>query len=142
LTILPREDADRGGYDSFVFAENLRHPLWKGISKEHLKMFNGGFGGEIVSQHDVIFNQKSKVLASCGLKLRVVAVCEVKYGRGRVIISRLQLRSRLMKARQSAPAGAGGLDPGLHPDSPYARRPDPVLRQYLLNLVSYACNIK
>ena len=142
LTILPREDADRGGYDSFVFAENLRHPLWKGISKEHLKMFNGGFGGEIVSQHDVICNQKSKVLASCGLKLRVVAVCEAKYGRGRVIVSRLQLRSRLMKARQSAPAGAGGLDPGLHPDSPYARRPDPVLRQYLLNLVSYACSIK
>src|SRR6267143_1843640 len=151
LTVARREDIDRGGYDSYVFAEDHRHPLWKRIGKEHLKMFNGGFGGEVVSQHDVICYQKSEVLARCGLKLGVIAVSEVSYGKGTVIISRLQLRSRLGKASQSdsfdarQPASASRSDslyarrPGQmrEPDSLYSRRPDPVLQQYMINLISY-----
>jgi hypothetical protein len=153
LIIERREDADRGGYDSYVFAEDHRHPLWKSIGKEHLKMFNGGFGGEVVSQHDVICDQKSEVLARCGLKLGVVAVSKLRYGKGKVIISRLQLRSRLRKTGQSdssdtrlqAPTTRSdslyARSPGQIPelDSLYTRRPDPVLQQYLINLISYAC---
>lgn len=122
-----REDADKGGYDSYVFAEDHRHPLWSGIERKHLTMFNGGFGGEVVSQHDIVCNRKHDVFARCGLKLGVVAVFEVPYGNGRVIISRLQLRGRLVQTKE--------------PDTLYARRVDPVLQQYLINLISYACHI-
>lgn len=124
LTIERRVDADKGGYDSYIFAENPHHPLWAGIEKKHLQMFNGGFGGEVVSQHDVTCSGESRVHARCGLKLGIDAVFEAGVGKGRVIVSRLQLRGRLM-TRGS-------------PDSLYERRTDPVLQRYLLNLISYA----
>jgi len=53
-----------------------------------------------------------------------MAVCEIPSGKGRVIVSRLQLRGRLMKGEET--------------DSLYARRVDPVLQKYLLNLLSCA----
>ncbi|MBM2841317.1 MAG: glycoside hydrolase family 2 sugar binding protein, partial [Bacteroidetes bacterium] len=124
LTIERRVDMDKGGYDSYVFAEDLAHPLWSGIEKKHLQMFNGDFGGEVVSQHDVTCSREHQVHARCGLKLGVEAVYEIPFGKGRVIVSRLQLRGRLMR--------------GNTPDTLYARRPDPVLQRYLLNLVGYA----
>jgi hypothetical protein len=124
LAIERREDKDKGGYDSYVFAADQSHPLWDGIRAEHLKMFNGAYGGEIVSQHDVRANKESLVLARCGLGLQVPAVFEIPYGRGKVIVSRLQLRGRLISGDQS-----GRL---------FARRPDPVLQRYLLNLLAYA----
>ncbi|MDI6780321.1 MAG: glycoside hydrolase family 2 TIM barrel-domain containing protein [Bacteroidota bacterium] len=124
LTIDKRMDADRGGYDSYVFAEDHSHPLWKGIHKEHLKMFNGGYGGEVVSQHDVTADGVSKVFARCGLKLKTAAVFEIPFGKGKVIISRLQLKGRLVN--QS------------HTSQIYDRRVDPVIQQYLLNLLEYA----
>lgn len=127
LSIERREDADRGGYDSYVFAEDPSHPLWHGLSEEHLKMFNGGYGGEVVSQHNVTPNVPQNVLARCGLHLSVAAVAEVPVGKGKIIISRLQLRGRLM--------------PGAEPDSLYARRVDPVLRHYMLNLLAYASGV-
>ncbi len=124
LSVVRREDADRGGYDSYIFAEDLSHPLWNGLLPEHLKMFNGGYGGEVVSQHTVTPNVAQHVLARCGLQLAVVAVAELPVGPGKVIISRLQVRGRLM--------------PGTGPDELFARRVDPVLRQYMLNLLAYA----
>lgn len=124
LTIERRADMDKGGYDSYVFAEDLAHPLWSGIEKKHLQMFNGGFGGEVVSQYDVTCSLKHHVLARCGLKLGVEAVFEIPYGKGTVIVSRLQLRGRLVR--------------GNEPGTLYARRPDPVLQRYLVNLVGYA----
>jgi len=127
LIVERREDADKGGYDSYVFAENHRHPLWNGIEKKCLKMFNGGFGGEVVSQHSVVCNRRHDVLARCGLKLGVVVVFEVPYSNGRVIISRLQLRGRLVQAQET--------------NTLYARRVDPVLQQYFINLITYACRI-
>ncbi len=123
LIIERRKDTDRGGYDSYVFAEDIAHPLWKGIDKEHLKMFNGGYGGEVVSEHTIRSDVAHTVLARCGLNLNIAAVMEIPYGTGKIIVSRLQLRGRLAKT----------VDRGF-----YKRRSDPVLQQYLLNLISYA----
>lgn len=122
LVIERRKDRDKGGYDSYVFAEDLSHPLWRGIDKEHLKMFNGGYGGEVVSEHTIMPDVVHTVLACCGLDLNTAAVMEIPYGSGKVIVSRLQLRGRLVHS----------VDSGL-----YARRADPVLQRYLLNVLSY-----
>ncbi len=61
------------------------------------------------------------MLARCGLGLRTIAAAEMKVGKGRVVLFRLQLRGRL---------GKGG-------DALYARRRDPVARKLLRNLVEY-----
>ncbi|MEO8166765.1 MAG: glycoside hydrolase family 2 TIM barrel-domain containing protein, partial [bacterium] len=119
-----RIDADKGGYDSYVFVDDINHPIWKGISQEHLKMFNGGYGGEMVSQHDVSVDRDVTILARCGLKLAVAALIEVSVGKGRLIISRIQTRGRLMGEE--------------NPDALFARRADPVAQRYLINLLSYA----
>ena len=122
LKITHRADLEKGGYDSYVFAEDSSDPLWKNIHKEHLKIFNGAYGGEIVSQYDVDFSVPSKRLASCGIDLKVVAASEVEYGKGKIILSRIQIRGRLV----SSPSSYEAL---------FARRPDPVAQQYLLNLI-------
>lgn len=124
LLIEKRSDTDRGGYDSYVFADDHTHSLWNNISKEHLKMFNGGYGGEVVSQHDVTADGVSKVFARCGLKLNTLAVFEIPFGKGKVIVSRLQLRGRLVNQSHSFQI--------------YDRRVDAVIQQYLLNLLEYA----
>jgi beta-galactosidase len=124
LTIEPRNDVEKGGYDSYVFAESHAHPLWAGIPKGHLQMFNGGYGGEVVSEHLVSANLPITIHARCGMELKTAAVFEATGGGGRVLVSRLQLRGRL--------TGSNGSD------SLFDRRPDPVLQQYLLNLLSYA----
>jgi hypothetical protein len=116
-----RTDVDRGGYDSFVFMDDADHPLWRGIHPDHLKFFNGGFGGEMVSQHDVTCTAPVHVLARCGLKLATVAAAELQKGGGTIVLSRLQIRGRLTSARDS-----GAL---------YGRRTDPVAQRYLLNLL-------
>ena len=123
LKITHRADLDKGGYDSYVFAEDQSHPLWKNIHKEHLKFFNGAYGGEIVSQYDVNFSIPSKRLASCGIDLNVIAASEVEYGKGKIIFFRLQLRGRLKQSSTS--------------DLLYSRRVDPVAQQLLLNLLEY-----
>jgi hypothetical protein len=119
--IAKRPDVDKGGYDSYVFAVDDAHPLWDRLPPNSLKLFNGGVGGEIVSQHDVVIDAPHAVLARCGLGLNVVAAAEIPYGSGRVILFRLQLRGRLIGDPSSS---------GL-----YARRVDPVAQQLLLNLL-------
>ena len=121
LEIKRRPDQDRGGYDTFVFMDDPGHPIWRGIDQEHLKFFNGGFGGEIVSQHDVTCASPMRVLARCGLKLATVAAAEIPAGGGRVLLSRLQIRGRLAGSPE-----AGAL---------YGRRADPVAQRYLLNIL-------
>ena len=123
LNISHRADLDKGGYDSYVFAEDQSHPLWRNVHKEHLKMFNGAYGGEIVSQYDVDFSVPSKRLASCGIQLNVVAASEVSCGKGSIILYRLQLRGRLKRSMES--------------DSLYARRVDPAAQQLLINILEY-----
>lgn len=123
LNVQRREDADRGGYDSYVFASSRSLLLWQGIGEEHLKMFNGGYGGEVVSQHDVTFEVEPVVHARCGLGLRTPVVMELTYGKGIVIVSRLQLRNRI--AHREEPEGL------------YSRRLDPVLQKFLQNLILY-----
>ncbi|MEK7819013.1 MAG: glycoside hydrolase family 2 TIM barrel-domain containing protein [Bacteroidota bacterium] len=125
LNITHRSDSDKGGYDSYVFAEDQSHPIWKNIHREHLKIFNGAYGGEIVSQYDVDFSVQSKRLASCGNNLNVVAVSEVEYGKGKIILSRIQIRERLIAFQSSY-------------KTLFARRPDPVAQQYVLNLIHYS----
>ena len=122
IDVAPRADTDRGGYDSYVFPEDPSHPLWRDIPPEHCRMFNGALGGEIVSSHTVSPSMSVDVLARCGLKLAHPVVMTAPSGRGRVVISRVQTRGRLLK------------EPG--EDSLYARRPDPVAMQYMLNLVT------
>lgn len=126
LAITKREDKEKGGYDSYVFATDEAHPLWEGIPADHLKMFNGAYGGEVVSQHHVQPDKEARVLARCGLGLEIPAVFEIPYGRGKVIVSRLQLRGRLVASEDTTQL--------------YARRPDPVLQRYLLNLLSSILN--
>jgi beta-galactosidase len=123
LTIAQRADADKGGYDSYVFAESPTHPLWRNVPKEYLKLFNGSYGGEIVSQYDVNFTAASERLASCGMDLAVTAASEVTAGKGKIVLFRLQVRGRLIESGQK--------------DSLYARRVDPVAQQLLMNLLEY-----
>ncbi|MCI0708071.1 MAG: hypothetical protein L0Y80_11375 [Ignavibacteriae bacterium] len=123
LTLEHREDKDRGGYDSCVFATEQTHTIWQQIDVEHLKIFNGGYGGEIVSQHNVAPSVDPVVHARCGLGLKIPAVMELPFGEGKVIVSRLQVRNRL--SLSESPAGL------------YARRLDPVLQRYMLNLLRY-----
>jgi beta-galactosidase len=123
LNIAHRADLDKGGYDSYVFAEDEAHPLWKNLTKEHLKFFNGAYGGEIVSQCDVDFSIPSKRLASCGMDLHVTAASEVDYGKGKIVLFRLQLRGRLTASSDHSAL--------------YARRIDPVAQQLLLNILEY-----
>ncbi|MGA2623773.1 MAG: glycoside hydrolase family 2 TIM barrel-domain containing protein [Bacteroidota bacterium] len=124
INIEPRNDLDRGGYDSYVFAVDHTHPLWKNIVPDHLKMFNGAYGGEAVSEHEVVLPDGSAVLARCGLNLKTPVVMEIPFGKGKVIISRLQLRGRLIS--------------GPDTNDLFSRRADPVIQQYLLNLLDYA----
>jgi len=124
IEIEKRVDAGKGGYDSYVFAEDYSHPLWNGINKEHLKMFNGALGGEVVSQHNVISLAPHTVLARCGLQLKVIAAAEIAVEMGKVILSRLQTRGRLMPQAQA--------------NNLFDRRVDPVAQQYFLNLLAYA----
>ena len=127
ISVNRREDGDRGGYDSFVFIDDPLHPLWGPLRKEHLQMFNGAFGGEIVSQHDLEILAPHRVLASCGLHLGVIALAEVASGAGRILISRLQTRGRIDRNRTSSRL--------------FERRRDPVAQQYMLQLVSYAAQV-
>jgi hypothetical protein len=122
LSVTPRDDKDKGGYDSYVFMEDAQHPLWTGISSEALKMFNGAWGGEIISEHKIEIGSRHKVLARCGIGLEIIAAAEIPYGAGKVIISHLQLRGRLVSSE--------------HASDLFDRRPDPVAQQYLLNLLS------
>jgi hypothetical protein len=122
LTIERRADTDRGGYDSYVFPADDSHPLWRNISPEHLRMFNGAFGGEMVSQHTVTADVPMKVLAMCGLHLAHAAVMFTRAGEGCIVVSRIQTRGRLSRSD----------DPG----HLFARRIDPVAAQYMLNLIS------
>jgi hypothetical protein len=117
-----RPDPDRGGYDSYIFPENDNHFVWEDIDSEYLKMFNGGFGGEIVSQHNVKPIVPFSTVASCNLSLKVPALLEIPYGNGWVIISRVQFRGRLL---------INGQD-----DDLYKRRYDPVAEKYFLNLLA------
>jgi len=121
IDIEHREDKERGGYDSYVFPTDYSHPVWRGIDREHLKMFNGGFGGEVISQHNVVPRSNHRILARCGNRLQVIAVAEIPVGKGRVVISRLQLRGRLMNNNCSSDL--------------YDRRTDPVAQRYLFNLL-------
>jgi len=120
-----RRDADQGGYDSYVFPINLKHPLWQNFKAEYFRMFNGSLGGEMVSQHNVRPTVPFKTVARCHLNLKVPAVMEIPFGSGWIIISRIQIRGRLIKGRD------GDL---------YHRRYDPVAEQYFWNLLQSYLN--
>ena len=120
LTVDYRQDADQGGYDSYVFPVDPKQPLWRKLKPDYFKMLNGGLGGEIVSQHNVRPSVPYHTLASSHLKLKVPAVMEIPFGKGWIIISRIQIRGRLLPGKQ------GNL---------YQRRYDPVAEQYFWNLL-------
>ena len=122
LDIQYREDADKGGYDSYVFPKDPTHFLWQGLNPEHLRMFNGALGGEIVSQHSVRPNVPFNPVASCNLCSKVPAVVEIPYGKGWVVVSRIQIRGRLLTEGSLADL--------------YARRHDPVAERYFWNLLT------
>lgn len=123
VTITQRPDPDKGGYDSYVFMEDPEHPVWQNIRPEHLKLFNGAYGGEIVSQYDVTLSIPEQRLASCGMDLAVAALSEYSVGKGKIILNRLQVRGRLL--------------PGTD-ESFYARREDPVAQHLFVNLIHYS----
>ncbi|MGB2870147.1 MAG: glycoside hydrolase family 2 TIM barrel-domain containing protein [Bacteroidota bacterium] len=126
LVVERRDDVDKGGYDSYVFAVDRSHPLWHGIAKEHLKMFNGAYGGEAVSEHNVALGTNPTVHAECGLGLSIPAVVEHAYGSGRVLLSRIQMRGRLVAQSSSHEL--------------YDRRADPVVQRHLVNMILYGAN--
>lgn len=122
LTIRYRRDPEKGGYDSVVHPHSPGHFLWNGILPEHLHFFNGGFGGEMVSQHSLFPGRPFNAAAACNLDLRLPAVLEIPYGKGWVIISRIQVRGRLNTNRTG-----GRL---------YDRRYDAVAEKYFRNLLT------
>ncbi len=123
MTVEAREDRDQGGYDSYVIASENLHPLWDGIEKADLRMFNGGYGGEMVPQSDLIFRGKHEVLARSGLGLARPVVVHAAAGRGSVVVNSLEIVGRLLPKEGSY-------------DDLYAPRPDPVAMKFLLNLVA------
>ena len=122
LNIQYRKDPERGGYDSYVFPNDTKHFLWQGISPHYLKLFNGALGGEMVSQHNLRPSVPFNSLADCNIALKVSAVLEIPYGKGWVIISRIQIRGRMLLDKSS---------PDLHD-----RRYDPVAERYFWNLLT------
>ncbi len=124
LWVQYRPDPERGGYDSAVIPESQAHPLWENLAPKSLFIWNGAWGGEMISKHHVRPNQPFRTLASCNLFLRVPAVLEIPRGRGRVLISRLQVRGRLNRAQDN-----GAL---------YERVYDPAAEIYLGNLLRYS----
>lgn len=121
LRLRRRQDFDMGGYDSCFLPDDPAHPLWQDLSPEHFFLFNGAFGGEIVAEADVLSDLFLVPLAHSGLRLERPVVMESAYGRGVIVLSRVQVRGRLL-------VGGG--------EKLYDRRPDPVAQRYLLNLVS------
>ncbi|MCL4539233.1 MAG: hypothetical protein M1378_06485, partial [Bacteroidetes bacterium] len=124
LEINHREDLAEGGYDSYLIPTDIMSPIWNGIREVDLRIFNGGYGGEVVPQCDLKIDGKYEILAKSGLNLARPAVLEMQSGRGLVVISSVEMGGRLI-ARQ-----------GCY-DSPYAVRPDPVVQLFLLNLVGF-----
>ncbi|MEA3346750.1 MAG: discoidin domain-containing protein, partial [Candidatus Auribacterota bacterium] len=122
-----RRDKDDGGYDSYCFAEDANFSLWNNIDVEHLKMFNGAFGGEMISQCDVDFKCSKLILAKSGLSLKYPDVIETIWEKGVIVISRIQVRGRLIEESDTE-------------KKLYSRRVDPVAQQYLLNLLSTYLN--
>ena len=124
LMINKKESKEKGGYDSYVFKySNYKDlPLWDGIEDEHLKMFNGGFGGIMVSDYSVFLLKPFFVRAKSGLSLGNYVIMEFCAGKGLIVISRIQIRDRLVSYKKK--------------DSLYDRRVDPVAQQYLLNLLN------
>jgi len=123
IRMAKQTDEWANGYDSYCFQEDPDFLLWDNISAEHLKMFNGGFGAEVVSGDEVDYQDRDLVLAKSGHNLKRSDVVESTYGDGVVVMSRIQVRGRL---REDA-------DPTT---DLYSRRVDPVAQQYLLNLLS------
>jgi len=122
LAVRYRNDTSQGGYDSYVIPQDIDHPIWKGLRKEDLQMFNGAFGGEVVSQHNLVPLARHRVLARSGLELSRLAAVEIPLGTGFIVITSLQLRGRLLPT------------PNCYEEL-YARRPDPVAQRFLVNLV-------
>ena len=122
LTIERRADAEKGGYDSYVFPADVSHPLWRNISADHLRMFNGALGGEMVSEHTVRADVPAETLAMCGLNLAQAAVMLIRAGEGCIVVSRIQTRGRLLMSGEQ--------------EDLFSRRIDPVAAQYMLNLVT------
>ena len=122
LAVRKKDSSMAGGYDSAVFPVNRKDPFWRGIPREHLSMFNGGFGGIIVSDYDVMPAGFFQPHARSGLGLGAAALGDMISGKGVVVFSRLQVRGRLMPRERG--------------DDLYALRVDPVAQRYLLNLLA------
>lgn len=113
------------GYDSYIHPDegNLTHPIWAGLKKEHLRMFNGAWGGEVISECDVLLPPGGRVLSRNGNELKAANTVAFEYGSGAVIISSLQTRERLFNNKSDK-------------HSLYNRREDPVLQRIFLNLLN------
>lgn len=136
MLIVKRNSSFEGGYNSYVFKEKEQEssPIWDGIDDEHLKMFNGGLGGIMVSDYDIIMSRsfleelKSNLYttisdkAKAGLALNENIITEVTAGNGLIVLSRIQVRGRLV------PSGQDG--------SLYGRRIDPVAQRLLINFLN------
>ncbi|MCL5034212.1 MAG: hypothetical protein M1395_03785 [Bacteroidetes bacterium] len=124
LDVERREDPAEGGYDSYLIPADVIHPVWRGIRKIDLQMFNGGYGGEVVPQYNLKIDGEHEVLARSGLNLSRPAALEVRAGNGVVVVTSVEVGGRLV-ARE-----------GCY-DTLYALRPDPVVQTYLLNLIAF-----
>ena len=124
MSVEPRVDHDQGGYDSYLIVDDIDYPLWEGLRKTDLRMFNGAYGGEIVPQSDLKIEGSYKVLARSGLSLSRLVVLEGKLRKGLVVVSSVELHGRLIPKQ------------GCYAEL-YARRPDPVAQRFLLNLIAH-----
>lgn len=124
VKVLPRVDTDRGGYDSYVVPVDLSHPVWTGIRKVDLRMFNGGYGGEMIPEVDLQINSHYNVLAKSGIGLNRPVFLEKQIGEGAIVISSIEINGRLIPNDMSYA-------------KLYARRPDPVAQLFLINLINY-----
>ncbi len=132
-----RKDPEKGGYDSAVIAEDAYHSLFNGVDPEHLRIWNGHTGGQMVSQHHIYLTRPFHTIASCNLGLRVPAIMEAPYGKGRIIISRLITSGRLLPEKSAVKHRMGKEDPvairywsnllRLNPSNPVLTAPDSLI---------------
>ncbi len=122
LETMHREDAAEGGYDSYVIPTDISHPIWRGIRKADLQMFNGKYGGEIVPQTDLIIGGEHEILARSGLGLSRPVVLQARLGKGYLVVSSVEIGGRLVAGEDSY-------------DNLYAARPDPIAQRFILNVV-------
>jgi len=113
---------DIPGKDSVVWPtdEAAAGRVFKDIGEDELYFFNGGLGEEMVSELVAFPLKPGKTLAKSSIWLMKPVMFEYRVGKGVLVVSRVQVRGRLLGEEQK---------------DIWSRRADPVAQKLFLNLL-------